>query len=213
VNTLERDTKKQNIDETAQSEIHEKILASARRLFSKKGFKASTTKMIAKEAAINEATLFRHFQNKENLLIQIINTSFIQKEDNSLSKCLAKDIHTIAEAEQMLVNFGIIFYTQYLVKNKEFIFINLFEMGGRPHIASTFSQNVNKIFGMLINKLQELQVQGVLEGSEYSEAAMIYIQSLIGTFIMKYRMQIDFIPLSPEDLCKKASKVLLYGIR
>ncbi|NWF97529.1 MAG: TetR/AcrR family transcriptional regulator [Nitrospirae bacterium] len=45
----------------------EKILKTAIKLFSKKGYLGATTKEIAKEAGIAEVTLFRYFPSKENL--------------------------------------------------------------------------------------------------------------------------------------------------
>lgn len=51
------------------------ILEAARDLFSKKGFKAVTTRELAKKANVNEVTIFRHFKNKENLFEQVISYS------------------------------------------------------------------------------------------------------------------------------------------
>jgi AcrR family transcriptional regulator len=52
----------------------DRILESALRLFSKKGYLGATTKDIAKGAGIAEVTLFRHFPSKERLFEQVINT-------------------------------------------------------------------------------------------------------------------------------------------
>ncbi len=43
------------------------ILTAARDLFSQKGYSAATTKEIAKEAGVNEVTIFRKFQSKQKL--------------------------------------------------------------------------------------------------------------------------------------------------
>jgi len=51
-----------------------KILDTALKLFSKKGYLGATTKEIAKEAGIAEVTLFRHFPSKEKLFEDVINT-------------------------------------------------------------------------------------------------------------------------------------------
>lgn len=54
------------------------ILESARKLFSKKGFKAVTTREIAKEANVNEVTVFRIFQSKEILFEHVISQMIFQ---------------------------------------------------------------------------------------------------------------------------------------
>ena len=43
------------------------ILDAAEKLFSQKGFKATTTKDLAAKAGVHEAVLFRHFENKREL--------------------------------------------------------------------------------------------------------------------------------------------------
>ena len=52
----------------------DRILETALKLFSKKGYLGATTKEIAKEAGIAEITLFRHFPSKERLFEQVLNS-------------------------------------------------------------------------------------------------------------------------------------------
>src|SRR6201981_506767 len=46
----------------------QRILAAARQVFSRDGFQGATTREIAREAGVNEVTLFRHFHSREQLL-------------------------------------------------------------------------------------------------------------------------------------------------
>lgn len=46
----------------------ERILDAAARVFAREGLHGATTREIATDAGVNEVTLFRHFQSKENLL-------------------------------------------------------------------------------------------------------------------------------------------------
>jgi len=48
------------------------ILEAAGRLFAERGFVGTTTKAIATESGVNEALLFRHFRNKEELYNALI---------------------------------------------------------------------------------------------------------------------------------------------
>src|ERR1700746_3106710 len=45
-----------------------RILAAAQHVFSRDGFQGATTREIAREAGVNEVTIFRHFHTREELL-------------------------------------------------------------------------------------------------------------------------------------------------
>ena len=54
------------------NELEIKILNAALIVFSKKGYKNATTRLIASEAGVNESTIFRKFKTKQNLFETII---------------------------------------------------------------------------------------------------------------------------------------------
>jgi AcrR family transcriptional regulator len=55
------------------SERLEKILEASARLFAAKGFHRTTTKEIAEAANVAEGTLYNYFENKNELLLEILN--------------------------------------------------------------------------------------------------------------------------------------------
>jgi AcrR family transcriptional regulator len=57
--------------QTSPEETRERIIAAARETIARKGKRGATTREIADAAGVNEATLFRHFGNKEQLLIDV----------------------------------------------------------------------------------------------------------------------------------------------
>ncbi|NCU17512.1 TetR/AcrR family transcriptional regulator [Pallidibacillus pasinlerensis] len=68
-----------NLDNPKQvTKSQEKILDAALKLFADRGFEASSTADIAKEAGVAEVTLFRNFKSKNNLLYHILAPIFIQ---------------------------------------------------------------------------------------------------------------------------------------
>lgn len=52
-------------------DTREKIVLAAREVIGRKGKRGATTREIADLAGVNEATLFRHFGNKESLIIAV----------------------------------------------------------------------------------------------------------------------------------------------
>lgn len=53
-------------------EMHEKILNSALIVFSEKGYSAATIKDISNHAGCNTVTIFRHFEDKLGLFLQVV---------------------------------------------------------------------------------------------------------------------------------------------
>ncbi|WP_456324036.1 TetR/AcrR family transcriptional regulator [Desulfonauticus submarinus] len=54
------------------SQRREKILKAAKKLFAQKGFKGTTTKMLAQEAGISESSLYKYFSSKEEIYLNLL---------------------------------------------------------------------------------------------------------------------------------------------
>jgi AcrR family transcriptional regulator len=59
----------------------QRILEAAERVFSRDGFQGATTREIAREAQVNEVTLFRHFRTRDELLRETVLCRTIAPED------------------------------------------------------------------------------------------------------------------------------------
>jgi AcrR family transcriptional regulator len=54
----------------------ERLLRAAAKIFARDGLTGATTREIAREAGVNEVTLFRHFQSKQGLLDAVVHENF-----------------------------------------------------------------------------------------------------------------------------------------
>jgi AcrR family transcriptional regulator len=57
-------------------DTHQRILSAAAAEFARFGLQGATTRQIAREAHVNEVTLFRHFQTKEKLIAAVLTQTF-----------------------------------------------------------------------------------------------------------------------------------------
>jgi AcrR family transcriptional regulator len=61
---------------TRRPDARQRLLDAAARVFARDGLTGATTRAIAREAGVNEVTLFRHFQSKDRLLTAVVGQNF-----------------------------------------------------------------------------------------------------------------------------------------
>src|SRR3954454_10783947 len=57
---------------TRSTEVHQRIIQVALRLFGERGFEASTMDAIAREAGVTKPTLYNHWADKEALMMDVM---------------------------------------------------------------------------------------------------------------------------------------------
>ncbi len=61
-----------------EAETQARILKAARKLFARRGYDGTTTKDLAQEAGVAEGTIFRHFENKKAILVEVVTQGWIE---------------------------------------------------------------------------------------------------------------------------------------
>lgn len=171
------------------TDTKEKILKSALKLFSQKGYLRTTTKEIAKEAQVAEVTLFRYFTSKEALFIDVLkNQSFLPTLKDLLPKLKKKNykesLKTIAK-----------YYFNLLKKKKDLICIMHTEIFQYPtEIREIHSKMIHEVYLVFASYLEELKKDGVLKKDlDSNYASLAYFGMLFNLFIKKelLRRKID----------------------
>ena len=62
----------------SEDQIRTRILRAAQRLFAHQGYDGTTTRDLAQSAGVAEGTLFRHFDNKKAILIEVATQGWIE---------------------------------------------------------------------------------------------------------------------------------------
>lgn len=92
-------------DTPVELSSHDRILLSARALFSSQGYEHATTSAIARMAGTSESQLIKHFSSKEGLLAAIFEQSwqrFAKGLANELPKCETPRDKLLALFEQII---------------------------------------------------------------------------------------------------------------
>lgn len=137
----------------------DRILDSALRLFSKKGYLGSTTREIAEDAGVAEVTLFRYFSSKEKLFEEMIKSnSFLPALKGLLPKI--KDMSYTEALSEIARKF-----LDRLTERQELIRIMNAEFFLYPaKVGEIYHNFIDEIFRTLASYFREMQGKGMLNG-------------------------------------------------
>ena len=62
----------------SETETKKRILQAAQKLFARNGYDGTTTRELATAAGVAEGTLFRHFDNKKAILIEVATEGWVE---------------------------------------------------------------------------------------------------------------------------------------
>jgi len=102
---------------TTELSTEEKIKDAARKIFTKKGFLATTIRDIATEADINVASINYYFRSKENLFAFIMDET-IKKLFDKIEPVLNDEATGVNEKIEICVGY----YIDQVLENPDFIF-------------------------------------------------------------------------------------------
>ncbi|GAB6065241.1 TetR/AcrR family transcriptional regulator [Aquifex pyrophilus] len=181
-----------------RSDTKEKILESALKLFSKKGFRETTIKDIAKDVGITEGAIYRHFTSKDEIIQELL-TSITKEMREIISEALSSS----DKEEEILENIINSLIDYAFSKPESFRFLNLY------HLLKD-SPKVTNLPGELILKfLNNLKAKGKLK--TYPEIALAMITgSVERVFIFKERKFLKYkTPEIKRELTQALKRALL----
>ena len=196
----------------------EQIMQTAVELFSKKGFKGTTTKEIARVAGVSEAMVFRHFASKEELYGAILDTKGCRDgvhrfpwEENTVLQ------QAIVDKDDFAVFYNIAFDALNKHQSDVGFMRLLFYSALEEHKLAEmfFNDFVATVYEFIGGYVRERQVDGELREIDprivvRSFLGMIIHHSLNNILWDKKRVIVD---ITNEVAAKNFAEILLGGIR
>lgn len=187
----------------------DKILETALKLFSQKGYLGATTKEIAKEAGIAEVTLFRYFASKENLFEDVINThSFLPA-----LKELMPEIATMSYEKALTIIAKR--FLETLSSRKDLIQIMHSEMQRYPEkIHKIYHAFIDEIFKILASYFAEMQKKKILKGFDTEFGARAFLGMFFSYFnVHEMMMHKKYRHLDKDTTIKEFVKIFVRGTK
>jgi len=172
----------------------ERLLDAAEQIFARDGLTGATTREIARAAGVNEVTLFRHFQTKENLVSAVAQRmcGAVADEAPSDAKPLGEEhmkwIHGLEGVARILAQYAKIYYgllMEYLPIIRTFIGeIHRHHCQEEPVIKSIFRPQREKF----MDQLKEAQTTGIIRKDVNLALAADQLCGMIFTNVLKQRI-------------------------
>ena len=194
---------------TSWSPAAERLLDAAMRVFARVGISGATTREIAKEAGVNEVTLFRNFQNKQGLLSEVLKRVFLSSGENSRK---GLSVVTGASVEEVLMDFAA---EDFERKRRNIALIRVL-VGDVHNLGEQESEVLKEIFQPwkreLAARLTEAKERGLIR--EDVNPVIVVDQLVALTFVGALRCgTINKTPgYSPETYLKACVETLARGI-
>lgn len=142
-----------------------KVLLAGLKLFSKKGFHATTTAEIAHEAGVSEGTIYKYFKSKDDLLAKLLSPMLTEIKDNFFVQLddyhdLTKLISFLVEdrIQFLLINFDFLkLFIQELLTDNKIIDLIKSEIAGKNGVFAYFD-DLKKRFGEINSDLTSIQL-------------------------------------------------------
>jgi len=135
-----------------KEEKRRNIALSCRELLLEHGINSLTISQIAKTAGVGKGTIYEYFDNKEDIVFEII-TTFIVEHEKRLLELVDAEIST----KEKLFQFFYLLFEDELVRKqlkvyKEFLAISL---SSEPQEMLDFSQQCHQTFTMILTQILE----------------------------------------------------------
>lgn len=182
----------------------DRILHAARRLFFEHGFRQVSTDVLAREAAVSKATIYRHFENMADILRCVTEAEALRFREITPPKT-----ETIADLQTALIQYGTKLLT-FLNEAETLEFARLMHEGARenPDIGETF---FNAAYGQTQNDFAKMfaaaQNRGVLSDLT---SPMDIAEDLIGLLegLGMVRVQLGVIKVPYPDVQERTTRAV-----
>lgn len=198
-------------------ERREQILATAVNLFSRNGFRGTTTKEIAHAAGVSEAMVFRHFANKEALYGAILDDKGCREgvgrfpwENNELLRKAMDEKDDFTVFYQMGLN-----ALQKHQSSVPFLRLLFYSALEEHELAERFFGDfIERVYHFISDYIRVRQQDAAFRELEPRIAVRAFLGMLIHHSLNNVLWDKDrrLLDISTEDAAKNFAEVLLHGI-
>ena len=188
-----------------QEERREQIIRKTMEIINREGYSAFTTRRLAKEIGISEPALYRHFENKDEIIIGIISKM------DTLWEELERELEKCSKLDEKICCF-IMMHFKYISENPDLLAVLFADEYVRlnNNIRDAYYKTTEKRYSFLTQILRQGLENGEIKGNNTNAIAMIIVGAIRVTSLnwrnsgFSYSLQ-EF----GEDVCINLTNMLI----
>jgi len=166
-----------------------KVVLAALRLFSKQGFDGTSTQEIAKESGMSQATIFKYFKTKEDLLYFII-TPLMENIMPVYVDDFQNSMKNHSNSLEGLIHYVIRSRYYFIADNREVASIVISEILTKDNVKAKFLELIGERGPKIINVLTSLiEKSGEVRADVKPEAIVrLMVSQILVYFLQNYKI-------------------------
>lgn len=202
------------IDQIEMPNGKKKVILAALQLFAEQGFDGTSTQQIAEKSGMSQATIFKYFKTKEDLLRWIIQPIlkniiplYVRDFKNQLSDKNADLTSTI--------HFVVRNRYQFLVDNQQVAMIVLSELLTRAEVKEAFVSTIKQQGQSLVEIFQNLLLSTGEVASDIDTVAIIrlVVSQVLGYFLQTQKLFPDTPQSQVDQDLAEIEKIIVRAIK
>ena len=176
----------------------------AAHLFAKKGFQATSVRVLAKDLGMTQASLYYYFDNKEELLFKLMNNAMV----DALASINDTWLSDVSAEEKLRRILG--YYTRYYAGEQDQEILLLTEMNSlTPEHRAVLVEKQRHYLKIFYDILQKLKGQGKIKGDIHHSVATFAFLGMVHYTVRWYHPNG---PVSLDQLSEMFVEIFTRGI-
>jgi AcrR family transcriptional regulator len=190
-----------------EDDTRTKILQAALQLFAKRGYEGTTTKDLAKFAGVAEGTLFRHFNSKKAILIEVATAGWVDILTDLLTELSEMGSYKAVSQvmRRRMLN---------MRKNSDLMRVCFIEAQYHPELRETIqSEVINKMTDVAEAFFETAMDKGIYRRMNPKIVAKVFLGIFaIAGFSEETIMNPDASPKAMQEMAEGISDIFLRGV-
>lgn len=191
-----------------------KVVKAALTLFSKQGYDGTSTAEIAQESGMSQATIFKYFKSKDDLLLFIIEP-MVEHILPTYGKDFAMEVQAQQGNLEQIVNFIVTNRYHFLVQNKDAAIIMISQVIINEKIRNMLLNRIAKLKNKFLDRIWEyMQATGELRDDvHFVDVVRLIVGQLVFYFFQSQRIVQTSDEKAIEDDLSRIVKLILRAIK